>query len=436
MSSREQANAFRKHRDADDKQGNLAWASRVGSRALRVSTEAAHKDIEGSFELSELEKIVWRLLKLPRRYTDLEHSGLFEQDALRSVLRGFVAADVVDIVDSSEAKVLLPAEIKRLRAEVQGKSWRPAVGALQAKVYRPDIGLDPSSSSSPTASAVPVSSSSPPSTPSPTFEVLLSPDEERLKAQLIGAASAMAKLDHYAFLGVKKGCDDATVRAAYVQLARDYHPDRLAGTNLVNDPEAKNAVDLLFKRLGEAQKTVGNAEGRARYDHELKLRQSSASEVSGEVKRPRRPVEARNAYAMAETFFKRKEFKQAEVHYRQAVMFDAEEPMLQVALAWCIYLNPEHGEAQRIQDAKKRFEELVKTTKNGDAYYKYGRILRDAGDEGGAYRAFERAVERSPGHVDAQRELRLAQSRREKEEQARKDDKSLVGKLGKMFKKD
>ncbi len=219
MSSREQAYAFRKHRDADDKQGNLAWASRVGSRALRVSTEAAHKDIEGSFELSELEKIVWRLLKLPRRYTDLEHSGLFEQDALRSVLRGFVAADVVDIVDSSEAKALLPAEIKRLRAEVQGKSWRPAVGALQAKVYRPDIGLDPSSSSSPTASAVPVSSSSPPSTPSPTFEVLLSPDEERLKAQLIGAASAMAKLDHYAFLGVKKGCDDATVRAAYVQLA-------------------------------------------------------------------------------------------------------------------------------------------------------------------------------------------------------------------------
>ena len=40
---------------------------------------------------------------------------------------------------------------------------------------------------------------------------------------------------------------------------------------------------------------------------------------------------------MAETFFKRKEFKQAEGHYRQAVALDAEEPMLQLALAWCLF---------------------------------------------------------------------------------------------------
>ena len=61
---REQANTFRKHRDAEDKPGNLAWASRVGSKALRISPEAVNKDVEGLFELDEIEKTVWRLLKM------------------------------------------------------------------------------------------------------------------------------------------------------------------------------------------------------------------------------------------------------------------------------------------------------------------------------------------------------------------------------------
>lgn len=434
MSSREQASAYHKHRSADDKPGNLAWASRVGSRALRVSPEAASKDVEGSFELDELERIIWRLLKLPRKYVDLEHAGLFEADSLRAVLRGFVAADVVDIVEASEAKALLPAEVKRLKAEVQGKTWRPAVGGLQAKVYRPDIGLEGGQSTAPTSSTF-TTSSVQEAPQAPQFEVLLNPDEKKLKAQLVNAASQMTSLNHYAFLGVQQGADDQTVRSAYVHLARDYHPDRLSGTNLTNDRETKNAVDALFKRLGDANKTIGTADARARYDRELALQQTSSTSAS-ETTRARRPVEARNAYAMAETFFKRKEYKQAEVHYRQAVMFDADEPMLQVALAWCIFLNPDHPEASRVDDARKRFDELVKKTKNGDAYYKYGRILREAGDEKGALSAFEKAVERSPGHVDAQRELRLALSRKEKAAEQKQQDASLMGKFNKIFKKD
>jgi curved DNA-binding protein CbpA len=434
MSSREQASAYHKHRSAEDKAGNLAWASRVGSRALRVSPEAASKDVEGSFELDELERIIWRLLKLPRKYVDLEHAGLFEADSLRAVLRGFVAADVVDIVEASEAKALLPAEVKRLKAEVQGKTWRPAVGGLQAKVYRPDIGLEGGQSTAPTSSTF-TSSSVQEAPQAPQFEVLLNPDEKKLKAQLVNAAAQMTSLNHYAFLGVQQGADDQTVRSAYVHLARDYHPDRLSGTNLTNDRETKNAVDALFKRLGDANKTIGTADARARYDRELALQQTSSTSAS-ETNRARRPVEARNAYAMAETFFKRKEYKQAEVHYRQAVMFDADEPMLQVALAWCIFLNPDHPEASRVEDARKRFDELVKKTKNGDAYYKYGRILREAGDEKGALSAFEKAVERSPGHVDAQRELRLALSRKEKAAEQKQQDASLMGKFNKIFKKD
>jgi curved DNA-binding protein CbpA len=423
---REQANAYRKHRDAEDKQGNLAWASRVGSKALRVSPEAASRDVEGAFELDELEKIIWRLLKLPRRYTELEHSGLFDADNLRGVLRGFVAADVVDIVDAGEAKALLPAEIRRLKAEVQGKEWRPKVGTLSARVYRPDV--DGVSSTAPTT----VNVTSVPA-PQPTFEVLLTPEEKRLKEQFLTAAKAMGGLNHYQFLGVQPGADDGAIRAAYVHLAREYHPDKIAGTNLINDVAAKDAVDGLFKRLGEAHKAIGTAEARARYDRELAM-SSSAPTSAGDGKRPRRPVEARNAYLMAETFLKKKEFKQAELHYRQAVMFDPDEPIIQTALAWCIYLNTDTPLEARLTEAKKRLEELLKSARTGDVFYKYGRVLRELGDEGGAARAFEKAVMLTPGHTDAQREVRLSQARKEKEAQAKAEEKTLLGKVNKLIK--
>lgn len=424
---REQANTFRKHRDADDKAGNLAWASRVGSKALRIAPEAATRDIEGAFELDEIEKTVWRLLKLARRYTELEHSGLFDADNLRGLLRGLVAADVVDIVDATEAKALLPAEIRRLKAEVQGKVWRPKVGALQARVYRPELdgGAPPPTPEVTGAVMVAVPQK-------PTFEVLLNPEEKKLKDQFMTAAKAMRSMNHYQFLGVQPGADDVTVKTAYMHLAREYHPDKIAGTNLVNDTEARDAVDGLFKRLGESNKAIATAEARSRYDRELATLTVTSSEA-GDGKRPRRPVEARNAYLMAETFFKKREFKQAEIHYRQAAMFDPEEPIIQAALAWCVYQNPDTALEQRLSEAKKRFEDLMKSARTGDIFYKYGRVLRDCGDEGGAIRAFEKAIVVTPNHTDAQREVRLAQVRKEKEAQARKDEGSIMGKLNKLL---
>lgn len=450
MPSKEQATAYRKHRTADDKQGNLAWASKVGSRALRASPTVAYEEVEGAFELDEHERLLWRLLRLPRRYTDLEHAGVFaDVDSLRAVLRSLVAADVVDVVEVAEAKALLPAEVKRVRAELAGKQWRAPVGTLQARVFRPEIGIEgegsgavPSSSFSAPPTVVPVtvppqsSSSSSSSSPSSgAVPAALSAEDQKLKASLLAAASAMATQNHYAFFGVAKGADDTTIRNAYVTLARDYHPDRVAGSRLAGDAEVVAAVDKLFKRLGDANKAINNAEARARYDRELSLQESSSAVPAASAdgaKRQRRPVEARNAYAMAETFFKRKDFKQAEVHYRQAINFDGEEPMLQVALAWCMFLNPDLPTETRIGEAKKRLEELAKQTKNGDASYKLGRVLREAGDEAGAAKWFEIAVKLSPGHVDAQREVRLIESRREKEKQQPKSDGGL---LGKLFKK-
>ena len=65
------------------------------------------------------------------------------------------------------------------------------------------------------------------------------------------------KRDYYEVLGVEKGADDATIKKAYRQLAKKYHPD-------VN-PGDKTAEDK-FKEVNEAYQVLSNPEKRAQYD--------------------------------------------------------------------------------------------------------------------------------------------------------------------------
>ena len=65
-------------------------------------------------------------------------------------------------------------------------------------------------------------------------------------------------VDHYLVLGVPRTADAATVRAAYVALAKRYHPDVAAG-----NPEL---AAYNFRQIAAAYKTLSDPESRAHYD--------------------------------------------------------------------------------------------------------------------------------------------------------------------------
>ena len=65
------------------------------------------------------------------------------------------------------------------------------------------------------------------------------------------------KRDYYEVLGVDKSADDATIKKAYRQLAKKYHPDSNPGDK---EAEAK------FKEAGEAYAVLSDPEKRAAYD--------------------------------------------------------------------------------------------------------------------------------------------------------------------------
>ena len=65
------------------------------------------------------------------------------------------------------------------------------------------------------------------------------------------------KRDYYEVLGVDRGADEATIKKAYRQLAKKYHPDMNPG-----DKEA----DKKFKEASEAYAVLSDAEKRRQYD--------------------------------------------------------------------------------------------------------------------------------------------------------------------------
>jgi molecular chaperone DnaJ len=67
----------------------------------------------------------------------------------------------------------------------------------------------------------------------------------------------MSKRDYYEVLGVSRGCDEKTLKAAFRKLAMQYHPDRNNG-----DRQA----ELKFKEVNEAYEALRDPQKRAAYD--------------------------------------------------------------------------------------------------------------------------------------------------------------------------
>ncbi|MGH9389319.1 MAG: DnaJ domain-containing protein [Vicinamibacteria bacterium] len=70
-------------------------------------------------------------------------------------------------------------------------------------------------------------------------------------------------LDYYAILGIAKTARPDDIKKAYLQLARDNHPD------LIRDPSQKAEADRKFQLITEAYNQLRDDKLRREYDRTL-----------------------------------------------------------------------------------------------------------------------------------------------------------------------
>ena len=233
--------------------------------------------------------------------------------------------------------------------------------------------------------------------------------------------------DHYSLLGIDRTADPNGIRAAYFELARLLHPDRLAALGILDEDRT---AQRLFARINDAFTVLSTTARRTEYDALLDAggvkavaeREAAAAAVAQAA------VEAEERYRLGEMAMRRQQADIAVHEFQRAVELKPDEPDYMALLGWALYVAA-RDKVAAVTVARAHLQKALSMKKETALPFLYlGRIARMEGEDDEAARAFRRALEIAPGNSEAQAELRVVEARRRSKPSTRG---GLFSRLGK-----
>jgi curved DNA-binding protein CbpA len=231
--------------------------------------------------------------------------------------------------------------------------------------------------------------------------------------ELIAERTAMldAEADHYTLLGIDRAADANAIRAAYFELARLLHPDRLASLGIADDDRT---AQRLFARINDSFTVLSTTTRRAEYDTLLDAggaRAVSEREAAASAA-VQAAVEAEERYRLGEMAMRRQQADIAVHEFQRAVELKPDEPDYMALLGWALYVAA-RDKVAALTVARAHLNKALSMKKETALPHLYlGRIARMEGEDDEAARAFRLALEIAPGNSEAQAELRVVEARR------------------------
>ena len=189
--------------------------------------------------------------------------------------------------------------------------------------------------------------------------------------------------DYYSTLRVAKTASAADVKKAYLQMARENHPDRFA------DPEEKKEADARFQKITEAYNQLRDEKSRQEYDRELGREKHSPEKE-------------------ADLFFKNAELREQSKDYETALKFYYEAMRLQpkkleYVMAAGRLLVMDKSKTRQAADLFTKAMEIDPESPDphlelGDVYLRIGMTVR-------AKRVYATALEKFPNHPELKRRM-------------------------------
>lgn len=226
--------------------------------------------------------------------------------------------------------------------------------------------------------------------------------------------------DHYSFLGIDSSADAAQIRRGYFAMAKIWHSDRFAGSELPDEILA--LAQALFRRADEANQMLSDPKQRSNYDWVLDRR------AKGLPTDPKVVMEAEGLFHRGQNMVQRGSAAQAEPILRQAVKLNPGEGEFWVYFGFALFSAQGQDVAEEARAAIEKGLAIAPKLSAGYAFL--GRIARASGEMTHAREMFEQALRLDPKNTDAKREMRVL-SLRERNAQAepKKERKGLLGKI-------
>jgi len=233
------------------------------------------------------------------------------------------------------------------------------------------------------------------------------------RAALSALLARLAKPSPFEKLGVLRDATPAEIRSAYMQLAKETHPDRYAA--------ASNAVrgiaEQAFREVTRAFELLSDPLTLSKYraDPERDRKEEQALDEA------KRAIAGEREFQKGEARLRSHDWAGALSHFEKAVEFYPDEGEYLAYCGWAYYLTHGHDDVvfKKAFDLVKRGAKLAPEREK--PYLFLGRLCQAAERVELAEKMFMKAVECRPDSIEALRELRLLQMRRPK--------KTLLGRL-------
>ncbi len=244
----------------------------------------------------------------------------------------------------------------------------------------------------------------PPPPPSRTPAAATQEDSHAVRLRSALAAMEGAHPMDLLGLGDRVSVTEAEISSAYRDVSRRFHPD----TYFNSSPVVRGLAEACFARVNGAYESLSAPGGLAEAQRFIAFRKAGRGFVS-----EREHQTARVSFKRAELLFKNRDWKGADALYLEAArMDDSTWPHLFHAIR-CGALARRLTVAQ----ASDQLEALTPPTPaaRADVLVAIGNLHKLDGKHAEAMRRYRQALEADPANRDAQRELRLHQSRNEQD---------------------
>jgi curved DNA-binding protein CbpA len=259
---------------------------------------------------------------------------------------------------------------------------------------------------------IPAQTASPRPPPAGTLAALRSPAEIGIDG-IVARAEAIEDEDLFQVLGVAEGASAEAVRAAYVRLAKTWHPDRLHTDFL----PVRGDVAKVFAHMSKAHHTLCDPDARGAYE---------ASRKAATTARPRGDVLRAANVAMAN-----RDFDGAVRLTQELIEVDPDDAEALAIQAWASVRGGEATEDE-LRAALAKMDKAVNVDRTDDqAVYHRGLVHKRLGNVSSAFRDFARAMQLNPSHLEAEREVRIFAMRARKGSGEHKLAGTIIEKLGK-----
>ncbi len=219
--------------------------------------------------------------------------------------------------------------------------------------------------------------------------------QSKLAEQVLQLHETLARSisTHYQILGVDPKVDFNTIKTAYFELAKRFHPDRFTG---LPDPEIRDKANHIFSLINQAYDALSNDDKRREYDAALNRSSSKTGKVEDNLFE-----RAGILYKKAVALYKGNKFWEAAHMLEEAVRIKKDNAEYHLLLGMCQMMIPNLRHAAQTNLA--RASELAPY--NPEAPYGLGCLFMSENMHNRAENFFRKAISIDPQHKRSLKKL-------------------------------